>query len=190
MTVAMDYRNERTTPRDVDVAQVYTLLQSDPGLGPAELAEGLGGSPESVRRCLALLNDLALIRLTGDGGFTVVRPETGMTILLSRMQAWAARDGSGASGISLLPREWEVLQILAQGCTDEAVARNLGISLRTVRRITADLMDRLGASSRFQAGLRASRILADGSQRGRTAHFSSFVERRRVATSEKRGALS
>ncbi|WP_255950096.1 LuxR C-terminal-related transcriptional regulator [Streptomyces odontomachi] len=46
-----------------------------------------------------------------------------------------------------------VLSLLAQGNTDEAVARKLGISVRTSRRITAELMERLGARSRFQAGV-------------------------------------
>jgi len=39
--------------------------------------------------------------------------------------------------------------------TDEAAARRLGVSLRTVRRWASHLADRLGARSRFQAGVRA-----------------------------------
>ncbi|MEC4020711.1 helix-turn-helix transcriptional regulator [Streptomyces sp. H27-D2] len=46
-----------------------------------------------------------------------------------------------------------VLSLLAQGHTDDVVARKLGISVRTSRRITADLMALLGARSRFQAGV-------------------------------------
>ncbi|MCJ0871740.1 LuxR C-terminal-related transcriptional regulator [Streptomyces sp. AP-93] len=52
-------------------------------------------------------------------------------------------------------QEQTVLQLLGEGYTDEVVARKLGVSVRTCRRITADLMARLGARSRFQAGLRA-----------------------------------
>ena len=33
----------------------------------------------------------------------------------------------------------------------------LGVSLRTVRRRVADLMDELGAATRFQAGMEAAR---------------------------------
>ncbi|MET7640374.1 LuxR C-terminal-related transcriptional regulator [Streptomyces sp. NPDC005438] len=46
-----------------------------------------------------------------------------------------------------------VIGLLAQGYTDEVVARKLGISVRTSRRITAELMTQLGARSRFQAGV-------------------------------------
>lgn len=53
------------------------------------------------------------------------------------------------------PQELEVLRLLAQGHTDESVAKRLGVSPRTARRIAADLMEKLGARSRFQAGARA-----------------------------------
>jgi DNA-binding CsgD family transcriptional regulator/sugar-specific transcriptional regulator TrmB len=62
------------------------------------------------------------------------------------------RDESG-----LTPQEREVLNLLVQGHTDDVVARKLAISVRTGRRITADLMERLGARSRFQAGARTVR---------------------------------
>jgi sugar-specific transcriptional regulator TrmB/DNA-binding CsgD family transcriptional regulator len=50
-----------------------------------------------------------------------------------------------------------LLTLLAAGLKDEAVARQLGVSVRTVHRRTSDLMDRLGARTRFQAGLAAAR---------------------------------
>lgn len=50
-----------------------------------------------------------------------------------------------------------LLQQLATGAHDEQIARNLGISLRTVRRRVADLMAELGADTRFQAGVEAAR---------------------------------
>lgn len=55
----------------------------------------------------------------------------------------------------LTPREQELLKLLAQGMTDAAAGKSLGLSLRTVRRMTADLSERLNARSRFEAGLRA-----------------------------------
>ncbi len=58
----------------------------------------------------------------------------------------------------LTSQESAVLRLLSEGLTDEGVARKLGVSVRTGRRITAELMARLGAKSRFQAGLRAARI--------------------------------
>jgi DNA-binding NarL/FixJ family response regulator len=40
---------------------------------------------------------------------------------------------------------------------DDVIARQLGISERTVRRRVADLAARLGAASRFQIGAQAAR---------------------------------
>ncbi|WP_125037360.1 LuxR C-terminal-related transcriptional regulator [Nocardioides sp. LS1] len=50
-----------------------------------------------------------------------------------------------------------LLQQLATGAQDEQIARTLGISLRTVRRRVADVLTELGADTRFQAGVEASR---------------------------------
>ncbi len=58
----------------------------------------------------------------------------------------------------LTPQERELLRLLASGLTDEAVARALGIGVRTERRIVAELMERLDASSRFEAGVKAARL--------------------------------
>jgi hypothetical protein len=50
-----------------------------------------------------------------------------------------------------------VLELLALGAKDEVIARHLGVSLRTARRRVADLFDELGATTRFQAGVEATR---------------------------------
>ncbi|WP_300010184.1 hypothetical protein [Pseudonocardia sp.] len=50
----------------------------------------------------------------------------------------------------------EVLRALGGGSTDECAARELNMSTRTYRRRVAELMARLGASSRFQAGMLAA----------------------------------
>ncbi|MEU5084670.1 MULTISPECIES: helix-turn-helix transcriptional regulator [Streptomyces] len=64
---------------------------------------------------------------------------------------------AGSTDDGLTPQEQAVLRLLAQGNTDEAVARKLGVSVRTGRRIVAGLAARLGAQSRFQAGVEAAR---------------------------------
>jgi DNA-binding NarL/FixJ family response regulator len=53
-------------------------------------------------------------------------------------------------------RERELLSLLSAGSTDESAAARLGVSVRTVRRMVADIMNRLGARSRFQAGVKAA----------------------------------
>jgi DNA-binding CsgD family transcriptional regulator len=49
-----------------------------------------------------------------------------------------------------------VIELLADGLTDEAIARRLGLSVRTCRRHIAAVLHSLGAVSRFQAGVLAT----------------------------------
>jgi DNA-binding CsgD family transcriptional regulator len=64
-------------------------------------------------------------------------------------------EGGGAVSRS---RHREVVRLLASGLTDEAIGRKLGLSDRTVRRIVAELMQQIGADSRFQAGVKMVRL--------------------------------
>ena len=57
---------------------------------------------------------------------------------------------------ALTPQQREVVRLLAEGLTDEGISRRIGVSLRTVRRIASDLMVRLTARSRFEAGVKAA----------------------------------
>ncbi|MBI0293132.1 helix-turn-helix transcriptional regulator [Streptomyces sp. PRKS01-29] len=52
----------------------------------------------------------------------------------------------------------EILGMLRVGATDEVAARALSISVRTYRRHVADIMERLDARSRFEAGLLAAEL--------------------------------
>ena len=54
--------------------------------------------------------------------------------------------------------ELSVLRLLADGHKDETAARMLNTSTRTLRRVVANLMDRLGSSTRFQAAVRAQQL--------------------------------
>lgn len=58
------------------------------------------------------------------------------------------RDDAG-----LDPQLRELAQLLADGCTDEMAARKMGLSPRTIKRRSAELMELLEARSRFQAGV-------------------------------------
>lgn len=50
----------------------------------------------------------------------------------------------------------ELLALLGTGMKDEAIARELGVSVRTLGRRVAGLLEALGARTRFQAGLQAA----------------------------------
>ncbi|PRZ44059.1 regulatory LuxR family protein [Antricoccus suffuscus] len=51
--------------------------------------------------------------------------------------------------------ELAVIRAMSLGLTDEAAAKRLAVSERTFRRHVSQILVRLGASSRFQAGIRA-----------------------------------
>nr|WP_281379827.1 helix-turn-helix transcriptional regulator [Flexivirga oryzae] len=55
------------------------------------------------------------------------------------------------------PRDRNILRLMAGGVSDAAIARQLGISSRTVERRVRVLLDRLNATTRFQAGVLAAR---------------------------------
>lgn len=59
------------------------------------------------------------------------------------------------SGRDCTVTEHAILRLLASGAKDGTIARQLGLSVRTVRRCIADLMSRAGASSRFELAVRA-----------------------------------
>ncbi|HKT05044.1 MAG TPA: helix-turn-helix transcriptional regulator [Rugosimonospora sp.] len=67
---------------------------------------------------------------------------------------WSNR---GIDGEGLSAAEHETLRLLGTGLKDEAIARQLGVSMRTARRRISTLLTRLGAVSRFQAGAETAR---------------------------------
>lgn len=60
-------------------------------------------------------------------------------------------------GEDISPRDQNILSLLSAGLSDQAVARQLGVGIRTVQRRINVLMDRLNARTRFQASLLASK---------------------------------
>jgi DNA-binding NarL/FixJ family response regulator len=69
-----------------------------------------------------------------------------------------ARDPSLTLVEDLTPRETEVLQLLADGLTNKAIAQRLGISDHTVKFHVNSVLGKLGAQSRTEAVVRASRL--------------------------------
>ncbi|MGV9878489.1 LuxR C-terminal-related transcriptional regulator [Streptomyces sp. NPDC003006] len=121
-------------------------------------------TPSLPIRLMILDSDVAIVPVNGENsaaGALVLGADGMLTALCALFDSlWekatplggAARDRDEDG---LTPQEAEVLKMLAHGLTDEAVAKRLGVSPRTARRIAADLMEKLGARSRFQAGARA-----------------------------------
>jgi sugar-specific transcriptional regulator TrmB/DNA-binding CsgD family transcriptional regulator len=68
----------------------------------------------------------------------------------------AGDDTTSASGAAPTPFEAQLVALLTAGLGDEAISRQVGLSYRTLQRRVRDLMTRLGAQTRFQAGLQAA----------------------------------
>ncbi|CAM3618093.1 response regulator transcription factor [Isoptericola cucumis] len=110
------------------------------------------------RRLAVLAGDVR----AGRRSYSVVtQPEVVQGVVSLFEVAWrtatdlALYDARIAEIRQLAPR---VLDLLGQGIKDETAARRLGLGVRTYRRRVAELMDALGAESRFQAGVRAREL--------------------------------
>ena len=58
--------------------------------------------------------------------------------------------------VMLSPREREVLDLLAEGCSNKQIAGRLFVAETTVKGYVASLLDKLGVDSRLQAVVRAA----------------------------------
>ncbi|CAN7297832.1 response regulator transcription factor [Knoellia sp. LjRoot47] len=67
------------------------------------------------------------------------------------------RTPRGKALVRLTDRDGQILALLAAGASDLTMARQLGISQRTVERRVRSIMTELGATTRFQAGAIAGR---------------------------------
>ncbi|MFD9575803.1 LuxR C-terminal-related transcriptional regulator [Streptomyces sp. NPDC059982] len=99
---------------------------------------------------------------TKRGALCIREPGVVASLVALFEQTWQSAvplgaDRSKDSETGLTASEQGVLRLLASGLTDEVAGRRLGISARSVRRQMAGLMERLEASSRFEAGLKAAR---------------------------------
>lgn len=99
------------------------------------------------------------VQTSGQSTGVMIRSASAVRVLMDLIEsAWAdahpyAADEIGyREVIDSLHRT--IIQLLAEGLTDEAVARRLGISVRTCRRHIAAVLRDLDAVSRFQAGVR------------------------------------
>ncbi|MGX2993060.1 helix-turn-helix transcriptional regulator [Streptomyces sp. JNUCC 64] len=109
--------------------------------------------------------EVALVPLDpGNNGAGALELRSTGTVTVARLlfeEYWARANPIGPTQPhdhhDLSPQEKELLRLLANGHTDATVGRHLGVSLRTVRRMNADLTGRLAARSRFQAGAEAVR---------------------------------
>ncbi|MFD7939393.1 LuxR C-terminal-related transcriptional regulator [Streptomyces sp. NPDC048253] len=130
-----------------------------------EIGAEVRTAPSLPIRMLIYDRRVALVPVDPDnsalGALEVTDPGTVTVILALFEQIWSTSRPVGdttpaTDDDGLSPQERELLLLLSQGLTDERAGRQLGLSARSVRRMMAGLMERLGARSRFEAGLRAA----------------------------------
>jgi DNA-binding CsgD family transcriptional regulator/sugar-specific transcriptional regulator TrmB len=155
--------------RGVAVRSIYqTSFRNDPGtLQYVEWLATLGGETRTVPNLpvpmIIVDREYALVPLDPSDGRrgALVLSGPGMIATLCALfdhfwregVPWGEQPKRSQHGLSDV--EHELLWLLSQGMTDEVAARKLGLSLRTVRRMASELMARLNAHSRFEAGVRA-----------------------------------
>lgn len=93
---------------------------------------------------------------------------------LQQVQALASQAGyqttSGLENLQLTPRQTDVLALLLQGKPNKIIARELGVSVETIKDHVAAVLKALGVSSRTQAVLAVGQMV----QRQPAAAFTTF----------------
>lgn len=121
---------------------------------------GLAMSVLVVDRVVAVL-DITNLDPSGHGSLIVRHPPLveAMARLAEASIVSAGRPpiALGLAQRRLGEREAQTLAMLGVGLSDAAIARQTGVSVRTVERHVRRLMDELGAATRFQAGVEAAR---------------------------------
>lgn len=84
-------------------------------------------------------------------GLNALDPEVGESVRLP------SEAGQAALAEGLTPREMEVLRLVADGLPNKEIARRLGVSEHTVKFHLNALMGKLGAQSRTEAVVTATR---------------------------------
>jgi len=168
--------DSRAARRKIAMRLIHERAVLDDDANRAHLHElvGLGVqvrvTDRPVERMLIFDGEIAVVPIepgNSKRGALVVRQPSlvvGLADLFSRTWDEADElelDGAPAAaeepGAALSEPDLKLLALLAAGATDEAVARELGVSVRHLRRRLSRILAALGASSRFEAGAEAAR---------------------------------
>ena len=103
--------------------------------------------PSLADRLASLLGGVAGLRLVAAGQAADV------AIVLRE----APTSGTGDSASELTPRERDVLALMAEGASNKAIARQLGISVHTAKFHVGSILDKLDATGRTDAVAHAAR---------------------------------
>jgi DNA-binding CsgD family transcriptional regulator len=101
----------------------------------------------------AMVDRLALL-LGGVAGLRLAAPGEAATVALVSRDPRAVAE---PAEVELTPRERDVLLLMAEGASNKAIARRLGISVHTAKFHVGSLLDKLDATGRTDAVAHAAR---------------------------------
>jgi DNA-binding CsgD family transcriptional regulator len=145
----------------LEVEGAFTALESMRADGiDVRLTPHLAFSVLAVDRVMAVID---ISHLDNGGGSLYVQQRQlasalmDMCLGLFALSTPLPRSPRGPSIARLTDRDGQIMALLAAGASDVTMARQLGISQRTVERRVRAIMMELGATTRFQAGAIAGR---------------------------------
>ena len=108
-------------------------------------------SPETARRLASAIRGATLELLDGEAHLYTVGD---VAAIADRINAFTAGAAGGGRSAQLSARETEVLRLVAEGCSNVAVAERLVLSVRTVERHLLNIYSKLGVRGRTEAAAR------------------------------------
>ncbi|MEU6662602.1 helix-turn-helix domain-containing protein [Streptomyces sp. NPDC046821] len=124
----------------------------------SELGAQVRTLDDHFSRLLVFDEETAIISLPGnrEGAVVVREPHVVAFIVETYERLWLAAEpyasAFGTRSEVTGDIRQAIVRLLIEGLTDASIATRLGMSVRTCRRHIADVMEELGAQSRFQAG--------------------------------------
>jgi LuxR family maltose regulon positive regulatory protein len=112
------------------------------------------GGPGGALLATDALVELADVDWNGQLGArdqSLLREWAGLVDQPGAAERAAAAEAAGIAQLRLSPREAEVLDLIAAGASNKHIARTLELSPHTVKRHVANILDKLGLTSRGQA---------------------------------------
>jgi DNA-binding CsgD family transcriptional regulator len=102
--------------------------------------------PALADRLASLLGNIA--------GLSLAAPGAAADVVIARRDTPAPTE---PGDIELTPRELDVLALMAEGASNKAIARQLGISVHTAKFHVGSILDKLDATGRTDAVAHAAR---------------------------------
>jgi DNA-binding NarL/FixJ family response regulator len=118
--------------------------------------EALNAGATAVLRRSAKRSDILAAIVAATRGLAVLPAEQLAALLDDSLVADESLENGGSGRAELTQRELEVLSAMANGASNKAIARQLGISFHTVKFHVAAILAKLDADSRTEAVIKAA----------------------------------